>query len=316
MRYSILLSIIALLTLSACSRNTSTPGEVIATGKPGLPRFEAVDTDGNRLLSDQVKNRAVIVVFFDPESVLAWRTLSELERKIRLQKNASLIAVAGSQIESAKFVDINPLREQFEISSPIVADQEQRFLRLFQSPNWDHLQAYDSQGILKNSMRLSSSYDKIDSVIGEVVNPDMPGASQARGSDLLDHIRVSTEHGPVAPLPIATQGLTVVNLFGEFCSQCATGNRLETIARLNQSARLPGKVLMIFSDRRFSAEDLNNFKLLLSSDSMIQGDIEVANRFLIEGKLLVVFDSNRNLVWQEKPGMNEEEVLSAVSQLF
>lgn len=140
--------------------------------------------------------------------------------------------------------------------------------------------------------------------------------SQLEASNLIDSIRINTAGGLIESLPIAHHGLTVVNLFDEFCSECPTGNRFQTMNRLNQSSRPPAKILLVFSDEQFSSQDVENFKTILSNDALVKGDIEAMRPYLNRGKLLVVFDSTRKIVWQEQPGMNEEEVAVAVSRLF
>lgn len=140
--------------------------------------------------------------------------------------------------------------------------------------------------------------------------------SQLEASNLIDSIRINTDAGLIEPLPLAHHGLTVVNLFDEFCSECPTGNRFQTVTRLSESPRPPSKVLLVFSDEHFSSDDVENFRTLLSNDTLLKGNIEAVKPHMNNGKLLVVFDSNRKIVWHEKRGMKEEEVLAAVSQLF
>ena len=140
--------------------------------------------------------------------------------------------------------------------------------------------------------------------------------SQLEASNLIDSIRINTDAGLLKPLPIANHGLTVVKLFDEFCSECPTGNRFQTVTRLSESPHPPSKILLVFSDEHFSSDDVENFRTLLSNDALVKGNIAAAKPHLNNGKLLVVFDSNRKIVWHEKPGMKEEEVLAAVSHLF
>ena len=51
-------------------------------------------------------------------------------------------------------------------------------------------------------------------------------------------------------------------------------------------------------------------------ESLVQGDIEAVRAQLTSGKLLVVLDANENVVWKEKPGMSEQQVMSEVSELI
>ncbi|MDX6290281.1 MAG: AhpC/TSA family [Blastocatellia bacterium] len=278
-----------------------------------------MDSDGNRILSNQTAKRVAIVAFFDPDSVLAWRTLSELAKKCQSQKNADifLIGVASSRIDPAGVVNINTVKKQYQISFPIIPDQDKRVSQIFQAPSCcDYLETFDEQGFLKNSMSLSDSYDKLDSLIAELMTAKPANVSQLSGPEILSGIKIIDKSGAFEPLPIANQGLTVVNLFDEFCTDCVTGSRFQTMARLNRSRRPTTYIFIIFSKEHFSTEDLENFKAILSTDSLLQGDIETAKSYLISGKLLVVFDSNRNLIWQETAGMTEKEVLADVTRLL
>lgn len=146
--------------------------------------------------------------------------------------------------------------------------------------------------------------------------PNTSSTSRPPSINLLDTVRISTKTGALQPLPIANEGLTVVNLFDEFCSECPTGSRFQTVTRLNQSSSPPGKIVLVFSDTHFSSQDMDNFKTILSNDALVLGDIEAVKPYLNKGKLLVVFDSTRKIVWQEQPGMTEEQVVAAVSKLF
>lgn len=112
-------------------------------------------------------------------------------------------------------------------------------------------------------------------------------------------------------------GLTIVNFFDEFAIGCPTGNRFETIERFNSSLSGGATLLLIFSDKHFSLQDVENFKAILPrGESMVQGDIESVRPHLIYGKLLVVLDANGSLIWQEKPDMSEQQVLSEISDLL
>lgn len=76
-------------------------------------------------------------------------------------------------------------------------------------------------------------------------------------------------------------------------------------------------ILLIFSDKQFSAQDLENFKAILPmADSLDRGDIESIRPHLTEGKLLVVLDSKGNVMWQEKPNTSEQQVFSEISDLI
>ena len=74
--------------------------------------------------------------------------------------------------------------------------------------------------------------------------------------------------------------------------------------------------MLIFSDKGFSTQDVENFKVILPlSESMVQGDIESLRPYLIDRKLLVVLDSNGRLIWQEKANVSEQQLLSELLEL-
>ena len=117
------------------------------------------------------------------------------------------------------------------------------------------------------------------------------------------------------PVPLG-DGLTIVNLFDEFSTDCASGSRFETMERLN-SLRPTGSILLIFSDKNFSIQDLENFKAILPMpESLVQGDIEAVRPHLTSGKLMVVLDGKGNVIWHEKRDMSEQQVASEVSALM
>lgn len=127
-------------------------------------------------------------------------------------------------------------------------------------------------------------------------------------------VTINQSTGNKTPIPLG-RGLTIVNIFDGFSPGCPTGNRFDTIERFD-SLRTRSTVLLIFSEKGFSTQDVENFKAILPmSESMVQGNIESLRPYLIDGKLLVVLDSNGNLVWQEKPNVSEQQLLNELSDL-
>jgi len=128
-------------------------------------------------------------------------------------------------------------------------------------------------------------------------------------------VKIYATNGDKEPIPVVN-GLTIVNLFDEFSIGCPTGNRFETMERLN-SLQPSGTIFLIFSDKHFSTQDVDNFKAILPMrESLVQGDIERVRPYLTSGKLLVVLDSKRNVIWYEKPGMSEQQVMSQVADVI
>jgi hypothetical protein len=168
-------------------------------------------------------------------------------------------------------------------------------------------------------MKLSESYEKLDSLLSDApaVSPAVEHPFALTAEEVVTRIKISDQSGNNVPLPTAPRGLTILNLFSDFCSECLTGNRLQTMGRLNQFHRPSSKTFIVFSKKTFSNKDIQNFKAMLPlSDSLVQGDIEVAEPFLIKGKLLIVLDANKRLIWQERAGMTEDQVLADVSHLL
>ena len=149
-----------------------------------------------------------------------------------------------------------------------------------------------------------------------VVGCHLSAASQSGElAKSLGHVTINASTGGKAPIPLGS-GLTIVNVFDGFSPGCPTGNRFETIERFNSSRRAGSTVLLIFSEKSFSTQDVENFKAILPmAESMVQGDIERLRPYLIDGKLLVVLDSKGHLVWQEKPNVSEQQLLNELSDL-
>ena len=127
-------------------------------------------------------------------------------------------------------------------------------------------------------------------------------------------VTINKSTGNKTPIPLGRE-LTIVNVFDGFSPGCPTGNRFDTIERFD-SLRPGTNVLLIFSEKGFSTQDVENFKAILPmAESMVQGDIEALRPYLIDGKLLVVLDSNGHLVWQEKANVSEQQLLSELFNL-
>lgn len=145
----------------------------------------------------------------------------------------------------------------------------------------------------------------------------LSGASPSRElAPGVARVKLVHSSGDNAPIPLGDR-MTIVNLFDEFSTGCPTGNRLETMERLNSLRPAGTAMLLIFSDKHFSAQDLENFKAILPmADSLDRGDIEPIRPNLTDGKLLVVLDSKGSVIWQEKPNTSEQQVFSEISSLI
>ena len=130
------------------------------------------------------------------------------------------------------------------------------------------------------------------------------------------HVKVNQPVGGKVPIPLG-HTLTIVNVFDEFSTGCPTGNRFDTMERLNSSRPTGTAMLLIFSEKHFSIQDMENFRAILPmADSLVQGDTEAMRPHLTDGKVLVVLDSKGSLIWHEKPDMAEEQIFSEISKLI
>src|ERR1700752_716752 len=128
-------------------------------------------------------------------------------------------------------------------------------------------------------------------------------------------VKITSATGDKTSLPLGNE-LTVVNLVDEFSTGCPTGNRFEALERLH-SLQPTAPMLLIFSEKHFSTQDIENFKAILPMpESLVQGDIESVRSHLSSGKLLVVVDSNGKVIWNEKPGMPDQQVIREVTELI
>jgi len=131
----------------------------------------------------------------------------------------------------------------------------------------------------------------------------------------IGRVTINPSTGGKTPIPLGSE-LTIVNVFDGFSPGCPTGNRFETIERFNSLRPAGSTVLLIFSEKSFTTQDVENFKAILPmAESMVQGDIERLRPYLIDGKLLVVLYSHGRLVWQEKANVSEQQLLSELLNL-
>ncbi|HEX7333204.1 MAG TPA: hypothetical protein VF290_16995 [Pyrinomonadaceae bacterium] len=149
-----------------------------------------------------------------------------------------------------------------------------------------------------------------------IIGCHLSAASPSREvANSFSHVKLTTASGDHSPIPLGNK-LTVVNLFYEFSAGCPTGNRFEALERFH-SLNPDAPIVLIFSGNQFSTQDIDNFKAILPMpESLVQGDIEAVKPHLISGKLLVVLDSTGNVIWHERAGMSEQQVMSQVGELL
>ncbi|HVF55215.1 MAG TPA: hypothetical protein VM934_03645 [Pyrinomonadaceae bacterium] len=130
-----------------------------------------------------------------------------------------------------------------------------------------------------------------------------------------DDLSINQAGDKTGSLPLAPAGLTVVSLFDDFCMECAGGNRLRTLEKLEQTTR-GTKILAVFSADSFTEQDVENLKLMLDviPQSMVRGSTKKVQSNMVSQQLLVVFNSRKEVVWQETPGMSEDEIYAAVKR--
>jgi len=136
------------------------------------------------------------------------------------------------------------------------------------------------------------------------------------GQALGQSLTVSDGEGGDRPLPLAERGVTLVNFFGEFCAECATGERLETLGRLARALEGRARVTVLFAQDQFSAQDVTNFKQILPLDyPLLRARLEPVEPHLVGGQLLVALDAEGRVVWQERGGMSEQQIIEDLTRL-
>lgn len=143
------------------------------------------------------------------------------------------------------------------------------------------------------------------------------GAAASAVKVKYEDLSVSGPGGAPQAVPLRPDGLTVVNLFDEFCTECAGGRRLQTLERIQRAAPR-ATVLTVFSSDEFTEQDLENFKMMLDTmtESMVRGSTRDARRGMVNQQLLVVLNPRKEVVWQEAAGMSEEEIFKAVERVI
>lgn len=140
-----------------------------------------------------------------------------------------------------------------------------------------------------------------------------PSAEVAKN---IARVKINQKAGDKVAIPVGDK-LTIVNVFDQFATGCPTGNRFETMERLDSLRTTGTTILLILSERHFSTQDLENFKAILPmAGSWVRGDIEAIRQHLIYGKLLVVLDSKGTVIWSERPDTTEEQVFNDISRLL
>ena len=131
----------------------------------------------------------------------------------------------------------------------------------------------------------------------------------------LGRVTITQSAGNKTSIPRGN-GFTIVNVFDDFSPGCPTGNRFDTLERFNSLRPPQTTIVLIFSDKSFSIQDVENFREMLPlKESMVQGNIEALRPYLIDKKLVLVLDSSGQLIWQEPANVSEQQLLSELFEL-
>jgi peroxiredoxin len=315
MRQKVLALLFITLATFGCQRNTTTTNNQVTAvnATTSLPSFEAVDSEGKTVRQGNLTGTPSVVAFFDVDSVLAWRSLAKLEQAFAARPGGSvnIVGIGAVKSDSQTNLDVNSLKREYKITFPVIFDGQKKLSTLFDAPNCcDYLYLYDSGGAFKSSEKLSVAYAKFDELAAELFGE---GQSKPDTSDLGAVLKVSDQSASGDLLPVADHGLTIVNLFDQFCADCVSGDRLQTLERL---AQLHQTTIAMFSDKNFSAQDIDNFKQMLPTRcTILRGDIEAARPHLNSARLLLVLDAQRRVLWREEPEMSEQDIFVNVKRL-
>src|SRR5258708_11177993 len=109
----------------------------LGCNRSALPKFEALSSDGTKISSDSFATNPLLVAFFDIQSVLAWRTLAELERagQQRTDVHLAYLGIGSAKLTSTQPVDVNALKREYGISLPIIIPTSAALQELFKAPD-------------------------------------------------------------------------------------------------------------------------------------------------------------------------------------
>lgn len=285
-----------------------------------LPSFDASGSDGSLIESSNLLGMPLLVVFFDTESVLAWRDLAELQAVSNRQSEPGirLIAIGGTRDGMQQTVDLKELKKEYSLSFPIIPDAGNRLSKLFQPSNrYGSIHAYDSQGALIRAFTFSDSRNRLGDVIARVANDQT--ANVTAGATVTDGIRemkVVDSSGNYILLPVSQHKLTAVNIFDAFCSECQTGDRLNTLNRLAKEMGEKVEVVVVFSIEKFWLQDIENLRMIVGiSGSAFRADFIDSGLTIQNGRFLVVFNPQKEILWQEKSDWSENDIYREIKRI-
>jgi len=282
--------------------------------KENIPfEFEVKGSSGEVIRSEDMSRSSMVLIFFNVESVSAWRALSKMERTFQKygRDRLSLLAIGRSRSTSAA-ENIADLEREFSILSPVIFDRDNRISKSFKVPDCcDYIYLYTPS----NSQPLAVSYTQLDELARDLVygrskNADLPESDEeTEAKALLAMLRSSG-------ISLCQEKLTVLNLFSGMCEGCSTGNRLETLNALSSNFGDKLSVISLFSKGDFSHQDLENLrKIIRPNHETLLSEIDKSKIQLLNGHLLVVFDPTGKIVWMEKPGLSETAVYRSIESL-
>lgn len=309
-----LLFIVALSNCQLRSPHKTDSGEEIPF------EFEVKGSNGDLIRSKDLDRSSLLLVFFNIESVSAWRALSQIEKAVQEcgHKRLSLLAVGRGRSTSSTAENIDDLKGEFSILSPIIFDQNNRISKSFKVPDCcDYLYLYAPGWAFRASQPLAASYTQLDELSKGLFQDQSKNASPPESAErtepnaLLTMLRSSGIF-----TRSARDKLTVLNIFRGVCEGCKTGKRLETLNALSSNFGDKLSVVSLFSKGDFSHQDLENLrKILKPNHETLLIEISESEIQRPNGSLLIVFDPQGRIVWMEKSGLSETDVYHSIESL-
>jgi hypothetical protein len=301
----------ALLLAATVLSTPAVPAKAADSGHTphGLPSIHAASVDGAAVVSDELVGRPVVVAFFSPGSVRAWRTLVEIDARSRDPRGLALVGIAGVANATAARDMVARVRRDYALTCPILLDEGELMARFNAPTCCDSMLLFDAKGVLRESIKFDVERDTLLAALEKVAR----GTAEAPRAALGDVERAMARTELPGAEVAGAAPFTVVTFFKGTCVDCSVSGRLATLRAIVGRAGGRLAVVGVFSSALYSATDLDNMKKILRVPFEIgTGDVAPIEPYMERDRFTAVRDARGRVIWAEQRGMSEDEVVRGV----
>ncbi|MFX0136465.1 MAG: peroxiredoxin family protein [Candidatus Hodarchaeota archaeon] len=297
------------------------------------PDFCELDTRGNTLLLSEQRGIYTLIIFFNP--VYTFSKFNSIYAEVLYNKyknkDFNVIGVSNSDIKTAQ-----EFSSKCNLTFPIIADESKKIHSLYKIKDCCGTVLVNKIGKIEFYDKISLNEEEMRQLVESKVlnkiryNFEKPKEQEIfkLGNFVPSIILFDTSKQKIFEIEEILNETLILTIFCSFCSPCKTGRRIKTLIELEKKTmekNIKGKIKVAFTEP-FSDKDIDELQKytsipfqtyiiprfwLLTEDQRYITDDSLKN-----DPLTLVINTHKKVVFVEKIGMNEEDILYDIENIM